>query len=133
MSHMVIHEVDGIDHHERFAAIDEAISHVERLRNEGNQSARLFRLEELQFEVKAYYRVQVGSAPAPMPALPDAEIEIAAPPADPSPEPMTVEAVADIVSDDTFATAATEIQRGNREDLAVSTSLGGARRGLFGR
>ena len=53
MSHLVIHDIDGIAQYNRFVAIDEAGALVERLRNEGNGSAHLYRLEEIQFEIKA--------------------------------------------------------------------------------
>lgn len=45
-------------------SLDEAVSFVERLRNqEGITDTRLFRLTEIPLEVKAYYKVEVGQGP----------------------------------------------------------------------
>lgn len=92
------HEVDELH---------DAIAHVERLRNEeGVEGARIFRIEEVRFEFKPYYRVEIGSAaspvgtpapaapaptaapaaaaPAPAPVLEAAPAPIWAPPAEPT-------------------------------------------------
>ena len=131
MSHLVIYDIDGIEQFERFVAIDEAVALVERLRNEGNSSARIYRLDEVQFEVKAYFRVEVGTPSAeavPVPKMPEyvvepAEVESTGPvpvtSLAPPPESDPV-----LSADETLATL---------DDFAVSSSLGGARRGLFGR
>jgi hypothetical protein len=142
VSHLVIYDADGREQYERFIAIDEAVALVERLRNEGNPTARLFRLEEIQFEVKAYYRVEVGVPPAPAVPVPEEPaFEMSPPPVDhaepelePEPEPMTVvDATAEEV-EESSGPGATRTTRGAAPDeYAVSTSLGGARRGLFGR
>ena len=42
--------------------LDEAITFVERLRNEqGVHNSRIFRMEELKFDFKPYYKVEVAS------------------------------------------------------------------------
>jgi hypothetical protein len=76
------HEVDELH---------DAIAYVERLRNEERaESARIFRVEEVIFEFKAYYRVELGGtsslaiqppavAPTPAPSPAPAE-DLAAPP-----------------------------------------------------
>lgn len=141
MSHLVIYDVDGSEQYERFVAIDEAVALVERLRNEGNPTARIFRLEEIQFEVKAYYRVEVGVPSAPAVPIPEEPaFEISPPqaeqpePEQSAPEPMTV---VDATAEEIDESSETRASRGSRgagpDEYAVSTSLGGARRGLFGR
>jgi hypothetical protein len=142
VSHLVIYDVDGSEQYERFVAIDEAVALVERLRNEGNPTARIFRLEEIQFEVKAYYRVEVGVPAAPAVPVPEEPaFEISPPRAEqlepepaPAPEPMTV---VDATAEEIEEGPGTRAPRGSGgsgpDEYAVSTSLGGARRGLFGR
>lgn len=88
MSHMVIFQTpDGNPGYNQFEDLDEAVRFVESLRNEQAVSnARMFALEEIKFEFKPYYKVEVPmlesapaaeSAPAPEPA------EAAAPPPPP--------------------------------------------------
>ncbi len=134
MSHLVIHDIDGTAQYNRFVAIDEAVALVERLRNEGNESAHLYRLEEIQFEIRAYYRVEVGTPP-PAVAVPH-EPEFESPPAaveQADPESVTVEAVMEDIEDGAPAAESIESEAASSTGLAVSSSLGGARRGLFGR
>jgi len=46
--------------------LDEALAFVERLRNsEGVSDAQVFRMEEVQFEIKQYYKVEVVGAGGP--------------------------------------------------------------------
>ena len=83
MTHIVIHhDAAGAEHHQQFDDIDAAIAHVEELRNSQGVDGRLFELTEVAFELKPYFKVELGdtSAPAPAPAPP-------APPA-PAPEPV---------------------------------------------
>ncbi len=99
MSHMVIFQTpDGNPGYNQFETVDESIGFVEKLRNEQNVlNARIFKLEELKFEFKPYFRVQlamlnsgdapaaapVAAAPAPAPAAPVAAPAPAAAPASP--------------------------------------------------
>ena len=97
MSHMVIFQTpDGNPGYNQFETVDESIGFVEKLRNEQNVlNARIFKLEELKFEFKPYFRVQLamlnsGDAPAaapvaaaPAPAAPVAAPAPAAAPASP--------------------------------------------------
>lgn len=68
MSHMVIYRgVDGKPGYHQTDDIHDAVSFVEQMRNEeGVEHARIFRLEEVVFEYRPYYRVELsdGSAPA---------------------------------------------------------------------
>lgn len=84
MPFMVIHRTaGGVDHYEQTDALDEAALHAERLRNsEGIDDVRLFRLEEISFSFRPYYKVELGmpdrQAPAPgAPVDPVAEAEVA--------------------------------------------------------
>ena len=100
MSHMVIFQTaDGSPGYNQFESVDEAVKFVEKLRNEqGIENARMFALEEIKFELKPYYRVELQaltrgpSAPsAPSaPAAPTSAAPNSAPapaPAAPSPAP----------------------------------------------
>ena len=74
MPHMVTFtSVEGKKGYHQCEELDEAVRFVERLRNnEGVSDAQVFRMDEVQLEVKQYYKVEVAtSAPqaAPAPAL----------------------------------------------------------------
>ena len=115
MSHMVIfRSTDGKSGYHQTDELDEAVRFVERLRNaEGVEQARIFRLEEVGFEFRPYYRVEVGSAPVvPLPGTPSA----------PAPAPAAeVEAVEQ---------PAAEGAEGAEGELLAAN---GKRGGLFGR
>jgi hypothetical protein len=143
VSHLVIYDIDGIEQFERFAALDEATTSVERLRNEGNSSARIYRLEEIPFEVKAYYRVEVEAssevAPSTLapPALAPPTLAPALP-SEPEHEPVVFETtgpvpVTNLEDLPTLPTIDSPQVFSSPEEFEVSNSLGGARRGLFGR
>ena len=102
MSHMVIfRSTDGKSGYHQTEELDEAIRFVERLRNaEGVEQARIFRLEEVAFEFRPYYRVEVGSGPAaPVPGGPPSPPAATGTPAtpatpadsEPAAEPVPVE------------------------------------------
>lgn len=61
MSHMVIFQTpDGNPGYNQFEEIDEAVRFVETLRNDqGVENARMFALEEVKFEFRQYFRVEV--------------------------------------------------------------------------
>src|SRR5688500_11033982 len=97
---VIFRSTDGKSGYHQTEELDEAIRFVERLRNaEGVEQARIFRLEEVAFEFRPYYRVEVGSGPAaPLPGAPPAPPAAGAttppaPPADsdPAAEPVPVE------------------------------------------
>ena len=81
MSHMVIFQTpDGNPGYNQFESLDEAVRFVETLRNEqGVETARMFALEEVKFDFRPYFRVEIdppmisaSSAPAgsPPPGIP---------------------------------------------------------------
>jgi hypothetical protein len=131
VSHLVIYDIDGIEQFVRVVTIDEAVAIVERVRNEGNSSARIYRLDEIQFEVKAYFRVEVGTPSdqaVPVASEPNYEVE----PAEVEPTgPVAVTSLAPPPELEQVLGAGATLAA--LDDFAVSSSLGGARRGLFGR
>lgn len=64
MSHMVIFRTpDGKPGYQPADAVEEAVAIVERLRNEdGVENVRIYRMEEVAFEYKPYFRVQLAVA-----------------------------------------------------------------------
>ncbi|MFZ4518599.1 MAG: hypothetical protein ACOYOP_09430 [Microthrixaceae bacterium] len=93
MSHMVIFQTqDGSPGYNQFESIDGAVAFVEKLRNEqGIENARIFALEEVKFELKPYFRVELqaltqgGARPgAPSPAAPGAPAAPSAAPSQPA-------------------------------------------------
>ena len=106
MSYMVLYTgIDGRGAFDRCEELPEAVAEVERLRNEQSiEDAKIFRLEEVRFEIKQYFRVEIPGIPA----------MISAPPP-PPPAPATPMGF----DGGSFAT----------DDEAIV----GSRRGLFGR
>ncbi len=62
MPFMVIYSTsDGASCHEQADAIDEAALFVERLRNkDGIEEVRIYRMEEISFAFRPYYKVELG-------------------------------------------------------------------------
>ena len=73
MPFMVIYRnADGSPGYEQAAAIDDAARFVERLRNnDAIDQIRLFRMEEISFAFRQYYKVELGVPERP-PATKDA-------------------------------------------------------------
>lgn len=131
MSHMVIYRGnDGKPGYHQTDEIVDAVGFVERLRNEQSvEHARIFRLEEVQFEFRPYYRVELTSSAGSLQQGPQDRTIAApqereqAPAAAPAPafepgqqhEPAQVPGAVSVAGDDSL-------------DNGV-----GARRGLFGR
>jgi hypothetical protein len=100
VSHMVIFQTpDGNPGYNQFESVDEAVRFVEKLRNDqGIENARMFALEEIKFELKPYYKVElkalgagspggghaVASAPSAAPSAPAPAPAAPPPPAAPS-------------------------------------------------
>lgn len=84
MSHMVIFRgAEGKAGYHQADDLEGAIRFVERVRNEdGVEQARIFRMEEVGFEFRPYYRVQVEG-----PGVEDGNVEEQA---EPMPEPVPV-------------------------------------------
>lgn len=99
MSHMVIYRTaDGQPGYHQTDALDEAVSFVEHLRNsDGVDHARIFRMEEVTFDFKPYFKVEVGNeapmaaAMAPAPAPSPEPAAMAAPFSAPAPTPPPVD------------------------------------------
>ena len=98
VSHMVIYRgTDGKPGYHQTDDIHDAVIFVEQLRNDdGVEHARIFRLEEVSFEYRPYFRVELrsgepmlGAGAAPMPAVTAAAPAPAPPPvvATPAPPP----------------------------------------------
>lgn len=96
--------------------LEDAARFVERLRNaEGVEQARIFRLEEVTFEFRPYFKVEVGGAPSPVPAPAPVEPAVDAPEAEAA-------APADEPGD--------ELGPIEPEEVGIGAN---GRRGLFGR
>ena len=88
MPFMVIYSTsDGTSCHEQADAIDEAALFVERLRNkEGIEEIRIYRMEEISFAFRPYYKVELGMPERQATAPPPEVVGTIAPPsADESP------------------------------------------------
>jgi hypothetical protein len=128
MPFMVIYGTsDGASCYEQADAIDEAALFVERLRNQdGIDQIRIFRMEEISFAFRPYYKVELG-----LPERKSAERSSAAgspPPVDDDMGPA--EPVAPVVEADSVPPVVEE------SAVPVPASPDGAvdgRRGLFGR
>jgi hypothetical protein len=63
-------KADGQSGEKEVEELHDAIAQVERLRNEeGVDAAKIFRIEEVSFEFRPYYRVELGGAATPTPTL----------------------------------------------------------------
>ncbi len=145
MSHMVIYRgSDGSPGYHQTDDVHDAVSFVEKLRNdEGVEHARIFRLEEMNFEYRPYYRVELraGDAALAAPAAAAAPAVAAAPvveEAAPEPEPV-VEAAAEVVevAEEAAPEPAPIVTAPETPSVTVNAPEAdngvGARRGLFGR
>ena len=86
MPHLVKYSnADGQPADHEVGELHDAIAYVERLRNEqGIEGAKIFRIEEVQFEFRPYYRVELGSAAMfapsnPAPSAPAASVPTTGP------------------------------------------------------
>ena len=136
MPFMVIYSTsDGSSCHEQADAIDEAALFVERLRNkEGIDECRLYRMEEISFAFRPYYKVELGM-PEKQSTTPPAEV-VAAVPAPPAPEAPPVAAASQRTVDATVPSAPAEAATSETASpMAHADGDAGAnsRRGLFGR
>lgn len=89
--HMVIFQnPEGDPGYNQFESIEEAVSFVEKIRNEqGIDSIRIFELEEVKFDLKPYFKVELLAlkAGSPTPAAAPAPAAAAPAPAAPAPAP----------------------------------------------
>lgn len=68
LSHMVIYRTaDGQPGYHQAGELDEAVKFVERLRNtDGVDGARIFRMEEVNFDFRPYFKVEIGPGGLPV-------------------------------------------------------------------
>ncbi|MEM7272200.1 MAG: hypothetical protein AAF547_03880 [Actinomycetota bacterium] len=139
---MVIYRgVDGKPGYHQTDDIHDAVSFVEQMRNEeGVEHARIFRLEEVIFEYRPYYRVELTAAPAVgngngTAELGDAEqaqvgagTDVAAGPAEDGGVQVADEAI-DVAEADADADPDADVEDGDGE----KAEAGAAKKGLFGR
>ena len=161
MSHMVIFRtVDGQPGYQEADELHDAVQFVESLRNRrGVEHARIFAMEEVPFDFKPYFRVELGEEPGPVPdrddvvrvedlawsepigatTEPEPEDASVAPLTPPPPPPYDLP-LADNGDEGVPLTESTQIPgpppppspaaEGESEE---GDSVPGARRGLFGR
>jgi hypothetical protein len=143
MPFMVIYSTsDGTSCHEQADAIDEAALFVERLRNkEGIEEIRIYRMEEISFAFRPYYKVELGM-PERQTATPRSDVLGTVPPAPATDEPAVerdpearVEAKVEGKVEGKVTPAVTEAPVEPTATLDVEGDPMGAngRRGLFGR
>lgn len=116
MSHMVIfRSSDGKTGYHQAEALEEAVHYVERIRNaDGVEQAKIFRLDEVRFEFRPYFHVQMADT-TPAEPVPDGAPATSSSPVDAG-RPQTLgEALPDELE-------MTPVPEGE-----------GSRRGLFGR
>lgn len=148
MSHMVIYRgADGKPGYHQTDDIHDAVMYVESLRNDKEvDHARIFRLEEVTFEYKPYYRVELSTGAAAAVSAGDNGVSESADDDDvvdttevdddDDDEDDSDAAASDdgVASDDPAASYDDVDSEGSDDDVpeeAVPAS--GARRGLFGR
>lgn len=134
MSHMVIYRgIDGKPGYQQAEDIHDAVTFVEQMRNEeGVEQARIFRLEEVTFEYRPYYRVELSNgAPGHEPNLMGPTVPVAGPTHMSTPADLRDEVPSSSVGDSFDVTdPSTTI---NVDDHDNEVAANGARRGLFGR
>ena len=124
---------DGKQSYHQVDELSDAMQFVEHLRNaEAVDGARIFKLEELSFEYRPYYRVELASALPPPPASAPADTEwLAASQEDKAEEPK---ASSDDEADPLAAAwSMTERSESPVEADSVGAGMGMGRKGLFGR
>ena len=138
MPFMVIYRTaDAETTYQQAEAIDEAALFVERLRNsEGIDQIRIYRMEEISFAFRPYYKVELGmperqstQRPAAADRLPPMPETPAASPEAPTSTVVDARSESDAVSG--AAAHLTGAPDADPTDAAVAEANG--RRGLFGR
>ena len=126
MSHMVIYRAaDGKPGYHQTDEILDAVTYVERLRNEqAVEHARIFRLEEVQFEFRPYYRVELTSSVG--------GTTLGSPERRAVPE-VPAELDADLVPETSWAASVSGASYLSPAESVVEETSIGVRRGLFGR
>jgi hypothetical protein len=119
---VIFRSTDGKTGYRQAESVEEAARFVERLRNgEGVDEARIYKLEEVVFEYKPYFRVEVGSVtPAP---------EAPAPAPEPASEP-------EATPEPVVATVGAPAEKAALDSIPVPTPVpvdAAGKRGLFSR
>lgn len=141
MPFMVIYSTaDGSSCHQQADAIDEAAHFVERLRNqEGTEDVRLYRMEEISFAFRPYYKVELGMPERQVATKADrAAVAPVAPVADPVEVDPGVAADTEAVADAAVPAPAPALGDVPSPPAPAEAPLGdpagaNSRRGLFGR
>jgi hypothetical protein len=132
MPFMVIYRTsDGASCHEQSDAIDEAALFVERLRNQdGIEEIRIYRMDEISFAFRPYYKVELGMPERVAATSPPPEV-IGLAPTFPVAEPPSEPPV------DVLATPEAELPVDAPAPVSAGAddaeSAANGRRGLFGR
>jgi hypothetical protein len=117
---------DGKQSYHQTDELSDAMQFVEHLRNaESVEHARIFKLEELSFEYRPYYRVELAATLPPPPVVPTESDWIS-----PAP-PVLVPADEDAETDPLAAAWSVSERVEPAESESVGAGLG--RKGLFGR
>ena len=113
--------------------LNAAVAFVEHLRNdEAVSDARIFKMDELSFEFRPYFRVEIAGA---MPPPPPADV-LPPPPVDALPPPPVdaLTSTTDVAVDEPDPLAAAwAASEGPEDRIDESVGAGMGRRGLFGR
>jgi len=142
VSHIVIHDDrDGVTQYRRLDDLQASVDHLEMLHNaDGIEGPRLFTLHEVEFEVKSYMKVEIGSSePEPglsdTPGLSDAPATpIDAPDAELLPPAQDVEYVEEAMAPiETMETTSIPDYAATVAESVGTASQSDVRRGLFGR
>jgi hypothetical protein len=133
---MVIYRgVDGKPGYHQTDDIHDAVGFVEQMRNEeGVQHARIFRLEEVVFDYRPYYRVELhGGAPANVAGAPlDAGAAPPLPPADlAAPAVAQVDDLTDLADPIELTDDVIDVADSFEETPRAEAGFG--KKGLFGR
>jgi len=135
VSHMVIYRgADGKPGYQQAEDIHDAVAFVEQMRNEdGVEHARIFRLEEVVFEYRPYYRVELsGLDAAEAPLSPEAILGVNVPRMAPTPRVEVDEPLVSHLNESFEMVGAMSINV-DEPELEAAVASNGARRGLFGR
>lgn len=121
---------DGKQSYHQAEDLADALQFVEHLRNaEAVEHARLFKLEEVSFEYRPYYRVELANDAPPAADRDEGDWIAATPATADAPAPM--EGEEDEV--DPLAAAWTMTAKPDGESVPAGSGGGIGRKGLFGR
>ena len=128
VAHMVSYrDSEGKQSYHETAELNDAIAYVEHLRNdEAVEHARIYKMDELNFEYRPYFRVEIAGAASAAPPPPPAGWVA------PQPTDTLPPAAADEDDRDPLASAWAASER-PEDRFDDSVGAGNGRRGLFGR